>query len=250
MTKLSVNVNKVALLRNSRQGQVPSVLGAARMAIQAGAYGVTVHPRPDERHIRPSDVDDIRNLLKEPDYKHAEFNIEGNPFGKQFMPLVERARPNQCTLVPDSPEQATSDHGWNLAEESQRLRPIIEQLKEWGCRVSLFMNADPSAMEMAKELGANRVELYTEPFALAFAHGGKALEASLNQFRKTAIHAQSLGLGVNGGHDLNLKNLSTFVTIPNILEVSIGHALIADALELGLTNAVKAYLHELASSML
>ena len=246
MTKLSVNVNKVALLRNSRTGDVPSVVKAARLCLDAGAHGITVHPRPDERHIRPGDVDDLARLLAEPAHEHAEYNIEGNPFGAAFMDIVARARPHQCTLVPDSPDQRTSDHGWDIAADGARLRPIVERLKSIGCRVSLFMDADPERIAKVPETGADRVELYTESYAVAHGRGGAELDASFEQFRRAAARAQELGLGVNAGHDLNRENLPRFVRIPGILEVSIGHALIADALELGLGETVRSYLSKLA----
>ena len=237
MTKLSVNLNKVALLRNSRTIGIPSVARAARTCITAGAHGLTLHPRPDERHARESDVYELAGILREtPD---VEFNIEGNPFPK-FMEIVRGVKPTQCTLVPDSPDAFTSDHGWNLAEDDKRLRPVIEELKGMGIRVSLFMDADSPDIELAKELGADRVELYTEPYAATF--GSDKSETVFEQFRLAAKRATKAGLGVNAGHDLNLDNLGKFCSIPNILEVSIGHALISDALELGLAGAVEAYL--------
>jgi pyridoxine 5-phosphate synthase len=237
LTKLSVNLNKIALLRNSRNIGIPSVTKAAQICINAGAHGITVHPRPDERHAKPSDVYELADLLAaEP---NIEFNIEGNPYAK-FMEIVRKVKPTQCTLVPDSPDALTSDHGWNLVEDGERLRPIIAELKDSGTRVSLFMDADSNHLEMARELGADRIELYTEPYAAAY--GSVKAEAVLEQFRRAAKAAQEVGLGVNAGHDLNLKNLGDFCSIPNVLEVSIGHALVADALEMGLFNAVQAYL--------
>ncbi len=237
MTKLSVNLNKVALLRNSRAIGIPSVKRAAQICLRAGAEGLTLHPRPDERHARPSDVYELAELLKET--PGVELNVEGNPF-PQFMEIVRRARPAQCTLVPDSPDAVTSDHGWNLAEDGERLRPVIEELKRLGIRVSLFMDANSPEIEMAKEAGADRIELYTEPYAATY--GGGESEAVFERFRLAAKRAQKVGLGVNAGHDLNLDNLGKFCSIPNVLEVSIGHALIADALEFGLFDAVGAYL--------
>ena len=239
-TRLSVNLNKVALLRNARTIGIPSVLRAAEICIDAGAHGLTVHPRPDERHIRRQDVFELAEALK-----HApeiEFNIEGNPF-PEFMELVLKVKPTQCTLVPDSPEAFTSDHGWDLkGADAGRLRPIINRLKEEGIRTSLFMDAvDPSQIGLAREVGADRVELYTEPYAATYARGER-VEETLEAFRNAAEKAQSVWLGVNAGHDLNLQNLGLFCSIPNIMEVSIGHALISDALEMGLSNAVKAYL--------
>jgi pyridoxine 5-phosphate synthase len=237
MTKLSVNLNKVALIRNTRNIGIPSVTKAAQICISAGAHGITVHPRPDERHARPSDVYELAELLAA--VPGVEFNVEGNPFPK-FMEIVREVKPTQCTLVPDTPEAFTSDHGWNLAEDGERLRPIIEELKDLGIRVSLFMDAADTKMESAKALGADRIELYTEPYAAAY--GGDQAEAVFEQFALAARKAQEVGLGVNAGHDLNLENLSKFCSIPNVLEVSIGHALISDALEMGLFNAVQAYL--------
>lgn len=237
MTKLSVNLNKVALLRNSRTIGIPSVVGAARTCIKAGAHGLTLHPRPDERHARERDVYELAELLTEtPD---VEFNIEGNPFPK-FMEIVRAVKPTQCTLVPDSPEAFTSDHGWNLAEDHERLKPVIEELKNLRVRVSLFMDADSPEIEMAKEIGADRIELYTEPYAATF--GGHESDVVFERFRLAAGRARAAGLGVNAGHDLNLDNLGKFCSIPEVLEVSIGHALISDALEMGLTGAVQAYL--------
>lgn len=244
MTKLSVNLNRVALLRNSRNIGIPSVTRAARIVLDAGAYGITVHPRPDERHIRPSDVDELAALIAQ-DYRQAEFNIEGNPFQPPFMDIVQRVKPTQCTLVPDSPEAFTSDHGWNLSADGDRLMPIIKQLKSNGIRVSLFMDADPTQMQHAKDVGGDRVELYTEPYATAFREG--RADAILPHYAEAADAAQQAGLGVNAGHDLNLQNLGKFCTIPGILEVSIGHALMAEALEMGLANTVKAYLDILPS---
>lgn len=237
MTKLSVNLNKIALLRNSRAIGIPSVARAARICIKAGAHGLTLHPRPDERHARPSDIYELAELLAErPD---VEFNIEGNPF-PQFMEIVRRVKPTQCTLVPDSPEALTSDHGWNLDEDGERLKPIIEELKRLGIRVSLFMDADSPHIEKAHEVGADRVELYTEPYAAAY--GGDDSETVFERFRLAAAKAHEVGLGINAGHDLNLDNLGKFCSIPNVLEVSIGHALVSDALELGLFDTVGAYL--------
>jgi pyridoxine 5-phosphate synthase len=243
-TKLSVNLNKVALLRNARTIGIPSVLRAAEICIAAGAHGITVHPRPDERHIRRQDVFELAEILQAaPD---VEFNIEGNPF-PEFMELVLKVKPTQCTLVPDSPEAFTSDHGWDLREQGEHLRPIIKRLRDAGIRTSLFMDADPDQIGLARAVGADRVELYTEPFAESFARGEK-MDETLEAFRHAAEKAQSIWLGVNAGHDLNLQNLALFCTIPNILEVSIGHALISDAIELGLLNAVRAYLKILSEA--
>ena len=234
MTKLSVNLNRVALLRNSRPLTMPSVTQAAQVCMDAGAHGVTVHPRPDERHIRKTDVYELKEVLS-----GVEYNIEGNPF-PEFMELVRDVRPDQCTLVPDEPHQRTSDHGWDLQRDGERLKPIVAELKDLGIRVSLFMDPEPEKMALAKALAADRVELYTEAYASAFANGD--VGRVFRQYAEAARAARDVGLGVNAGHDLNLDNLGEFVTIPNILEVSIGHALIADAVFLGLESTVKAYL--------
>jgi pyridoxine 5-phosphate synthase len=240
MTRLSVNLNKVALLRNARTLGIPSVLRAAELSIGAGAHGITVHPRPDQRHIRPDDVYELGALLR--DFPGVEFNIEGNPF-PEFIDLVRATKPHQCTLVPDSPEAITSDHGWNLERERGRLAPAIAELRNAGARVSLFMDATSDEWRLARELGADRVELYTQPYAEAHAAG--EFRTVLATFAAAAGQAQAAGLGVNAGHDLNLENLGEFCSIPGILEVSIGHALIADALEMGLQAAVRAYLQVL-----
>jgi pyridoxine 5-phosphate synthase len=241
MTKLSVNLNKVALLRNSRTLGIPSVTRCARIALDAGAHGITVHPRPDGRHIRSEDVYALAELLQS--YPGIEFNIEGNPF-HQVMDLVRKVKPQQCTLVPDDPAAFTSDHGWNLAQDGQRLRPVIAELRSLGVRVSLFMDPVAADMAAARAIGADRIELYTEPYAAAYATPGRAAE--LERYAAAARAAQDAGLGVNAGHDLNLDNLPTFVrSVPSLLEVSIGHALTADALELGLAAAVRAYLRAL-----
>lgn len=241
MTNLSVNLNKVALLRNTRNIGIPSVINAANTCIRAGAHGITVHPRPDQRHIRPSDVYELAEMLT------VEFNIEGNPFISPFMEIVRKVKPTQCTLVPDAPDAFTSNHGWNLSEHGKQLAPIIQELKDMGIRVSLFMYPDMAQIQRAKEIGADRIELYTEPYATAFRSGN--VETVLQQYFHAAQKAQEIGLGVNAGHDLNLQNLGRFCSsIPGILEVSIGHALIADALEMGLFNAVKAYLKVLSQT--
>jgi len=241
MTRLSVNINKVALLRNTRNNGIPSVIHAAEQSIAAGAHGITVHPRPDGRHIREMDVYELAVVLKR--YPEIEFNIEGNPF-PDFLKLVHIIRPHQCTLVPDDPAAFTSDHGWNLKADAKGLRPIIAEIKEYGARVSLFMDADSDQWSVAREIGADRVELYTEPYAEAF--GRPDFDRVFEQYAAAAAAAQAAGLGVNAGHDLNLANLGAFCRIPGILEVSIGHALIADALEMGISNAVRAYLRILA----
>jgi pyridoxine 5-phosphate synthase len=234
MTNLSVNLNRVALLRNSRNIGIPSVIDAARKVIEAGAHGITVHPRPDQRHIKPTDVYELAGMLT------VEFNIEGNPFQPNFMDMVCEVKPTQCTLVPDTPDAFTSNHGWDLVDNSHRLISVIQRLKKLGIRVSLFMDADSTQIPLAKEIGADRVELYTEPYATAFREG--QVESVFQRYILAAQASQAVGLGVNAGHDLNLQNLEKFCSIPKILEVSIGHALIAEALEMGLFNTVKAYL--------
>ncbi len=237
-TALSVNVNKVALVRNTRHLGIPSVTRAATLCLQAGAHGITVHPRPDERHIRASDVHELAELMKA--WPGREYNIEGNPF-HNLMPFVEAVRPQQVTFVPDSEGQFTSDHGWQFPQDAQRLRPVIAQAKALGARVSLFMDADPSAMAAAKAVGADRVELYTEPYAAAW--GTDQQEAQLQRFAAAAQAALDVGLGVNAGHDLNRDNLGEFLRrVPGVQEVSIGHALVADALEIGYAATVQAYL--------
>lgn len=237
-TALSVNVNKVALLRNTRHLGIPSVLRAATLALEAGADGITVHPRPDERHIRAHDVHELAALMKA--WPQAEYNIEGNPF-HNLMDFVRDLRPQQATFVPDAEGQFTSDHGWNLSEHAARLRPLIDEAHTLGVRVSLFMDADPAAMAAARAVGADRVELYTEPYAAA--HGSPQQAAQLARFAAAAQAAAAAGLGVNAGHDLNQGNLADFLrAVPGVAEVSIGHALIADALEFGLPATVRAYL--------
>jgi pyridoxine 5-phosphate synthase len=238
MTRLSVNLNKVALLRNSRALGIPSVTRAAAICLEAGARGITVHPRPDSRHIRTEDVLNLAALLKS--HNEVEFNIEGNPF-ENALDLVRTLRPHQFTLVPDDPGQSTSDHGWDLARDADRLRPLIREVKALGVRVSLFMDPDAEAMARAADIGADRVELYTEPYAK---HFGSPREGEvLAQYSAAGRAAQAAGLGINAGHDLNRENLPRFLSaVPGVLEVSIGHALIADALELGLNATVRAYL--------
>ena len=246
MTRLSVNINKVAVLRNSRGGSVPSVVAAARVAIAAGAHGITVHPRPDQRHIRPHDLDDLAPLLS------VEFNVEGNPFaGAQangypgFVVLVERARPAQVTLVPDGDGQITSDHGFE-AGDAARLAPLVRRFRDLGCRVSVFVDAGVADLEAFAAIGVDRVELYTGPYAEAFARGAR--DATL-PFRATALAAQRAGLGVNAGHDLDQRNLTTFLReVPGVLEVSIGHALFAEAIHDGLAITVRAYLDAIAAA--
>ncbi len=245
MTRLSVNINKVALLRNSRNNGIPSVIHAAEQCIAAGAHGITVHPRPDQRHIRTSDVYELAAFLK--GFPHVEFNIEGNPY-PDFLELVGRVRPAQCTLVPDDPAAFTSDHGWDLRVDAKRLGPIVAEITKSGARVSLFMDAESDQWTTARSIGADRVELYTEPYANAF--GKPDFDSVFARYANAAAAAQSAGLGINAGHDLNLANLGAFHRIPGILEVSIGHALIADALDLGISIAVRAYLRILDSTAL
>jgi pyridoxine 5-phosphate synthase len=237
-TALSVNVNKVALLRNTRHLGIPSVVHAATLCLEAGADGITVHPRPDERHIRAHDVHELAALLKEA-WPQAEYNLEGNPF-HNLMDFVRAVRPHQATFVPDTAGQFTSDHGWELPAEASRLRPLIDECRSLGVRVSLFMDAEPAAMAAAAAVGTDRVELYTEPYAAA--HGTPTAAAQCERFAAAARAAQAVGLGVNAGHDLNLANLGDFVAaVPDVREVSIGHALIADALEWGLAETVRRY---------
>lgn len=244
-TKLSVNVNRVALLRNSRDIGIPNVMELSRLAMDAGAAGITVHPRPDERHIRAHDVDDLAALVA--DFPGREYNIEGNPFLGDYMAHCRRIKPTQATFVPDSPDQRTSDHGYTLDDATiAKLQPLIGELKDLGVRVSLFMDPDSAMIERVPATGADRIELYTESYARAHAEGGDVFDRTFAQFRDAAAHATRLGLALNAGHDLNLHNLRQFVTIPNILEVSIGHALIADALTMGMQPAVKAYLERLS----
>jgi pyridoxine 5-phosphate synthase len=239
-TALSVNLNKVALLRNTRTLGIPSVTRAATIALEAGANGITVHPRPDERHIRRHDVFELAELMKA--WPQAEYNIEGNPL-HNLMGLLHELRQHglpvhQCTFVPDSVEQATSDHGWRFPDDADRVAPLIAQARALGLRVSLFMDPDPAAMAGARAVGADRVELYTER-----AHGTPAQAEVLAGFAAAAEAALREGLGLNAGHDLNRANLGDFVrAVPGVQEVSIGHALIADALELGLAETVRDYL--------
>jgi pyridoxine 5-phosphate synthase len=241
-TALSVNLNKVALVRNTRHLGIPSVLRAATICLDAGAHGITVHPRPDARHIRPEDVRKLHALVA--GRPGVEFNIEGNPF-HNLMDFVRELRPHQCTFVPDAEGQSTSDHGWNLRADARRLQPLVAEAKALGVRVSLFMDPAPQAMAQAKAVGADRVELYSESYASAF--GTARHEQVLRGFAQAARAAQAAGLGVNAGHDLSRENLTAFLRgVLGVLEVSIGHALISDALELGYAATVKAYLASIA----
>ncbi len=244
-TALSVNVNKVALVRNTRHLGIPSVTRAATLCLQAGAHGITVHPRPDERHIRHHDVFDLAELMRA--WPDREYNIEGNPF-HNLMDVAREVKArglplHQLTLVPDSVGQFTSDHGWRFPEDAERLRPVVAEARALGVRVSLFMDAEPAQMAAARALGADRVEFYTEPYAAAHAQGGAARQRELARFAAAAQAALDAGLGANAGHDLNRDNLTDFLrAVPGVSEVSIGHALVADALELGYAATVQDYL--------
>jgi pyridoxine 5-phosphate synthase len=241
---LSVNLNKVATLRNTRHLGIPSLTRAATLCLQAGAQGITVHPRPDERHIRAGDVHDLAELLKA--WPGREYNIEGNPF-HNLMGFVRDVRPQQVTFVPDAEGQFTSDHGWRFPQDAQRLAPLVAEAQALGARVSLFMDPDPAAMAAAKAVGADRVELYTEPYAAAWGTPDQAHQ--LARYRDAAQAALDCGLGVNAGHDLNRDNLTEFLrVVPGVSEVSIGHALLADALELGYNATIQAYLACIARS--
>lgn len=242
---LSVNLNKIALIRNSREGNYPDVTAFGRLSLDAGAAGLTVHPRPDQRHITPDDVRNLAALRTE--YPRTEFNIEGNPFAPArgtypgLIELVAETNPEQCTLVPDNDAQKTSDHGFDLKTDGERLIPLIEKLHSLGARVSLFMDPDPEQIALAKQIGADRIELYTGPYAWAF---GRNKEEGEQQFllHKAAAEAALLcGLGINAGHDLNLQNLPLYSQLPGLQEVSIGHALTVDALLMGYSKAVAAY---------
>ena len=244
MTVLSVNVNKIAVLRNSRGGDEPSVVQAALTCLQAGAGGITVHPRPDQRHIRAADVTDLAELLQG---RPQEFNIEGNPFAPPregypgFVALCAAVRPAQATLVPDGDGQITSDHGFDLTRDGERLKPLIRELKALGCRVSLFMDDDSPDIERVAEIGADRIEIYTGPFAHDFETGDAG--AVMDRCASVALRAHSAGLGVNAGHDLSQGNLLAFLRhVPHVAEVSIGHALIGEALYAGLDTTVRRYM--------
>ncbi|MDA9901685.1 pyridoxine 5'-phosphate synthase [Gammaproteobacteria bacterium] len=236
MTTLSVNVNKIALLRNSRGRDFPNLLGFIEKLITLGVKGITVHPRPDERHVTQADVFGISELLA--DYPDVEFNIEGFPSGK-FLGLIEKVNPAQCTLVPDSPEQLTSDHGWDIVNQRHILRPALNRLRNAGVRSSIFMSPDLNMFEQLPDTATDRIELYTESYAEHFIGPHK------NDVHATYLHAaktaNELGIGLNAGHDLNLENLAHFLTIPNILEVSIGHAFVLESLQFGVTEVVSRY---------
>lgn len=243
MTHLSVNINKVALLRNSRGRNFPDVRAFAARCLALGAHGITLHPRPDQRHARYADVATLKALCDE---QRVELNVEGYPT-PDFLAVVAQARPAQCTLVPDTPGQLTSDHGWDLRGQAETLRRVIAPLRDAGVRVSLFVDYDYPAIELARELGAERVELYTEPYAAT--HGQPDGAAILDGFRRAALRAQAAGLGVNAGHDLSLENLGAFLhAVPGVREVSIGHALIVECLEWGLPTVIKRYTDVLQAS--
>jgi pyridoxine 5-phosphate synthase len=237
VTRLSVNINKIATLRNARGGNIPDVLKAASDIERFGAHGITVHPRPDERHITYSDVRALKPLLK------TEFNIEGNPKEKKFVDLVLAVKPHQVTLVPDTTGQLTSDHGWNTIENKDYLNQMIALFKSHGIRTSIFVDANIEMIEGASKSGTDRVELYTEEYARTFPANK---EKAVQPFAAAALRAHELGMGINAGHDLNLENLAWFKKhVPHLAEVSIGHALISDALYFGLENTVQLYLRQL-----
>lgn len=248
-TKLSVNLNKVALVRNTRHLGIPSMTRAAQLCLEAGAAGITLHPRPDARHVRLQDVFDIAAVLQQ--WPGRELNIEGNPFHNLMdvaQALRDRGLPlHQVTFVPDSEGQFTSDHGWSLPQDCARLTPLVARAREWGVRVSLFMDAETMPMVHARSIGADRVELYTEPYAAAWPTRDR--DVQLERFAAAALAARDAGLQVNAGHDLNRDNLGVFVQrVPGVLEVSIGHALIADALEMGYGATVRAYMNCLGAT--
>ncbi|MGE5192369.1 MAG: pyridoxine 5'-phosphate synthase [Deltaproteobacteria bacterium] len=244
MVRLSVNVNKVATLRNSRGGNVPGVLEAVRVCLAAGAPGITVHPRADRRHITPEDVREISAELHSLRHR-VEFNIEGDP-RPELLALVTEVRPHQCTLVPVKPGEITSQAGWSPDTSAEEMRRIVGDLRLAGVRVSLFIDPEVEAVEWAARMNAERVELYTEPYARAFEQGGWALEQSFEKYAKAAARAHALDLGVNAGHDLDLENLVLFRTLPHLDEVSIGHALISRALFVGFRAVVMEYLEVLS----
>ncbi|WNO11011.1 pyridoxine 5'-phosphate synthase [Teredinibacter sp. KSP-S5-2] len=243
--QLSVNLNKIALLRNSREGDFPNVETYGKLALDAGANGLTVHPRPDQRHIRPEDTRSLAELVKA--YPGTEFNIEGNPTAPAsgsypgLIELVRESQPDQCTFVPDSDGQKTSDHGFDLKKDAELVAPLIQQVQNLGVRVSLFMDPDLEQIQLAKDIGADRIELYTGPFAWAFEQSEAEGQAVFQVHSEAAAFAQSIGLGINAGHDLNLENMVLYKNLPGLQEVSIGHALTVDALNMGFTPAVQAY---------
>ncbi len=240
--KLSVNMNAIAMLRNRRDLPWPRVTDLGRIALMAGAHGLTVHPRPDQRHIRFSDLPEIRALIDD-EFPRAEFNIEGYPT-EEFLDLVEKNQPEQVTLVPDDPAQATSDHGWPFQRQGNFLRPVVARLKKGGMRVSLFCDPDASETEIAaaRDTGADRIELFTGPYGGSYDDSAKAA-IELQKLKQTAALAAAAGLGVNAGHDLTVENLPALVgAAPNLAEVSIGHGLTADALEYGMAETVRRFL--------
>lgn len=246
-TALSININKIALIRNSREGDYPNLIEHAKQCIELGAAGITVHPRPDQRHIRASDIAPLAGLVA--GFNGVEFNIEGNPLAEAqgsypgYMALVEQARPHQATLVPDTNSQLTSDHGFDLSEPNDQLNAIIARLKQQGIRVSLFMDPDEEQIKRAADIGADRIELYTGPYAWAHKSNDSKLPAIIDRFAHAAEVANSLGLGVNAGHDLNLDNLPPLrAAIPHLREVSIGHAFTVDCLQMGIAETLRAYL--------
>ena len=243
MVHLSVNVNKVATLRNSRGGSIPSVLDAVRVCVAAGVPGITVHPRADARHITAKDVRDVAALLRTSD--RVEFNIEGDP-RPDLIALVHEVKPTQCTLVPVRPGEVTSQAGWSTATPREEMRTVVTGLRERGVRVSLFVDPEDTPVRWAADMGADRVELYTEPFARAFERGQSAADESYAIYARAATLANSLGLGINAGHDLDLDNLPMFRRLPYLAEVSIGHALISHALFVGLDRSVRESLEVLA----
>jgi pyridoxine 5-phosphate synthase len=237
MTKLSVNINKIALLRNSRGRDFPNVIEFAKKFIDLGVHGITVHPRQDERHIMVRDAYQLAEFLS--DYPKVEFNIEGYP-SLDFMKIIRETKPDQCTLVPDGVNQVTSDHGWNVAKHKQKLTELAVELKDYGVRSAAFLDADINQVPLVAETGMDRIELYTEDFATTF--GTKKQMYVMENYRTAAAIAQSYGLGVNAGHDLDSNNLSTFLQIQNILEVSIGHVLTIECIEEGMPTVIKRYL--------
>jgi len=237
MTKLSVNLNKIALLRNSRGRDFPNVIDFANKLIHLGVHGITVHPRQDERHITKKDAIELGKLLAGND--KVEFNIEGYP-SDDFIELVTKIKPTQCTLVPDSPDQLTSDHGWDLEKNGKQVKALCTQLEEQGIRTALFMDPIPSQMKLVADTGASRIELYTEEYASTY-HESEH-DSVFNRYKESALAAQSLGIEVNAGHDLDLNNLAKFLTIESILEVSIGHVLTIECIEHGMKEVISQYL--------
>ena len=242
MTKLSVNINKIALIRNSRKGNNPSLEFFSRKIIEAGAHGITVHPRPDQRHIRGDDLSDLFEITEELD---VEFNIEGNPYEERlgdypgFLNLIDAVKPTQCTLVPDDSNQLTSDHGWNIHSEHNRLVDVLQFLKGNNIRSSIFIDPDKSQLDAAKDIGVDRVEIYTGPFAEAYK---KNDENMLNTYKEAIEYGNEIDLELNAGHDLNLENLATLLSYGDMKEISIGHALISESLTYGIQNTVQNYI--------